>query len=283
MQLAQGKLLAFGMGMSVLQGTMMQFGDQTSKLSQVMNSATSVISTASTGLGTFGTGKGGIAATGGMLAMQGVAGLSASADKPRTTEIAKLNVDLDKMREAGGKLDAVVSQLTPTLNDYAAEMEKSLPDQSKVKEFKSAILNSISTLGPEMQQSIMKNISSPKEVQGTLAKAQEKNGAAQTENQLTTQLKQKQLSITQGMGTQGQIGRILTAVPGMSGIGQSMMNRQGPDNAFSQQEQESIAGDLLSPLTKTSEGAVALANSLAATAGNSNDFFKTLENVSASL
>ena len=64
MQLAQGKLLAFGMGMSVLQGTMMQFGDQTSKLSQVMNQATSVISTASTGLGTFGTGKGGIAATG---------------------------------------------------------------------------------------------------------------------------------------------------------------------------------------------------------------------------
>ena len=283
MQLAQGKLLAFGMGMSVLQGTMMQFGDQTSKLSQVMNSATSVISTASTGLGTFGTGKGGIAATGGMLAMQGVAGLSASADKPRTTEIAKLNADLDKMRESAGKLDGVVSQLTPTLNDYAAEMEKSLPDQSKVKEFKSAILNSISTLGPEMQQSIMKNISSPKEVQGTLAKAQEKSGAAQAENQLSTQLSQKQLSIRQNMGAQGQIGRILTAVPGMSGIGEKMMNRQGPDNAFSQQEQESISGDLLSPLTKTTEGTVALANSLAATAGNSNDFFKKLENVSASL
>ena len=218
-----------------------------------------------------------------MLAMQGVAGLSASADKPYTTQIAKLNTDLDKMRESAGKLDGVVSQLTPTLNEYAAEMEKSLPDQAKVKEFKSSILKSISALSPEMQQSVMKNISSPKEVQGTLAKAQEKNAAAQTEQQLTTTLTQKQLSIRQNMGTQGQMGRILTAVPGMSGIGEKMMNGQGPENAFNQQEQESIAGDLLSPLTSTDEGMAALANSLAATAGNSNDFFKTLQNVSSSL
>jgi TP901 family phage tail tape measure protein len=280
MQLAQGKLLAFGMGMSILQGSMMQFGDQTSKLSQVMNQATGVISTATTGLGVFGTGKGGIAATGGMLAMQGVAGLSASADKPYTTQIAKLNTDLDKMRESAGKLDGVVSQLTPTLNEYTAEMEKSLPDQAKVKEFKSSILNSISALSPEMQQSVMKNINSPKEVQGTLAKAQQKSGAEQTEKQLSASLTQKQLSIRQGMGAQGQIGRVLTSVPGMSGIGERMMNRQGPENAFNQQEQESIAGDLLSPLTSTAEGTAALANSLAATAGNANDFFKKLQDIS---
>jgi len=280
MQLAQGKLLAFGMGMSILQGSMMQFGDQTSKLSQVMNQATGVISTATTGLGVFGTGKGGIAATGGMLAMQGVAGLSASADKPYTTQIAKLNTDLDKMRESAGKLDGVVSQLTPTLNEYTAEMEKSLPDQAKVKEFKSSILKSISALSPEMQQSVMKNINSPKEVQGTLAKAQQKSGAEQTEKQLSASLTQKQLSIRQGMGAQGQIGRVLTAVPGMSGIGERMMNRQGPENAFNQQEQESIAGDLLSPLTSTAEGTAALANSLAATAGNANDFFKKLQDIS---
>jgi hypothetical protein len=213
-----------------------------------------------------------------MVAAQGVAGLSESANKPYTTQIDSLNKTLDVMRSKSGQLESVMSSLTPTINEYIAELDKSEPDPAKISDFKKAILEGIAPLGKEMQDKIMQNLSSPKEVQAALSKEQRGGAVEQSQKELTRDIYQKQLDARKQMGYQGQFGQILSAVPGLGGVGKRMMEGQGPKNTLgTQQDMEGIASNLLAPLSQTPQDLAFLAESLSSVSGNTNDVIAVLK------
>jgi TP901 family phage tail tape measure protein len=273
----QAKLNALSIGLSVAQGMVTQFGSETNKATQALGQGLGIISTIASGYGTGGKKYGG-AIAGGMLAVQGVAGLSASANKPYTTEIDKLDKSLDVMRTKSGQLESTMSSLIPTINEYVAELDKSEPDPGKIAEFKKAILEGIAPLGKEMQDKIMKNLSSPKEVQAALSKEQRGGAIEQSQKELTKDIYQKQLNARQQMGFQGQVGQILSAVPGLGGAGKWMMEGQGPVNTLgTKQDMEGIASNLLAPLSQTPQDLALLASSLSNVSGNTNDVIAVLK------
>jgi TP901 family phage tail tape measure protein len=277
MVVSQGRLMALSFGLSTAQGIITQFGSETNKVTRGLSQSLGIMSTVASGFSVGGKKYGG-AVAGGMLAAQGVAGLSASANKPYTTQIDNLNKSLDEMRNKSGQLESAISSLTPTINEYVAELDKSEPDPSKIKDFKKAILEGIAPLGKEMQDKIMKNLSSPKEVQAALSKEQRGGAIEQSQKELTKDIYQKQLNARQQMGFQGQVGQILSAVPGLGGVGKRMMQGQGTQDILgNKQDIEGMVGNLLAPLAQTPEGLASLAENLSSVSSSTNDVISVLK------
>ena len=277
MVISQGRLMALSFGLSVTEGIINQFGSETNKATKGLSQTLGILSTVASGLSVGGKKYGG-AVAGSMLAAQGVAGLSASANKPYTTQIDSLTKSLDEMKNKSGQLESVLNSLTPTINEYVAELDKSEPDPSKIKDFKKAILEGISPLGKEIQDNIMKNLSSPKEIQATLSKEQRGGAVEQSQKELTRDIYQKQLDARKQMGFQGQVGQILSAVPGLGGVGKRMMQGQGTQDILgNKQDIEGMAGNLLAPLSQTPQDLALLAESLSSVSGNTNDVIAVLK------
>jgi TP901 family phage tail tape measure protein len=277
MVISQGRLMALSFGLSVTEGIINQFGSETNKATKGLSQTLGILSTVASGLSVGGKKYGG-AVAGSMLAAQGVAGLSASANKPYTTQIDSLTKSLDEMKNKSGQLESVLSSLTPTINEYVAELDKSEPDPSKIKDFKKAILEGISPLGKEIQDNIMKNLSSPKEIQAALSKEQRGGAVEQSQKELTRDIYQKQLDARKQMGFQGQVGQILSAVPGLGGVGKRMMQGQGTQDVLgNKQDIEGMAGNLLAPLSQTPQDLALLAESLSSVSGNTNDVIAVLK------
>jgi len=277
MVISQGRLMAFSFGLSTAQGIITQFGSETNKVIKGLSQTLGVASTIASGFSVGGKKYGG-ALAGTMVAAQGVAGLSESANKPYTTQIDSLTKSLDEMKNKSGQLESVLNSLTPTINEYVAELDKSEPDPSKIKDFKKAILEGISPLGKEIQDNIMKNLSSPKEIQAVLSKEQRGGAVEQSQKELTRDIYQKQLDARKQMGFQGQVGQILSAVPGLGGVGKRMMQGQGTQDVLgNKQDIEGMAGNLLAPLSQTPQDLALLAESLSSVSGNTNDVIAVLK------
>ena len=277
MVVSQGRLMALSFGLSTAQGIITQFGSETNKVTKGLSQTLGVMSTVATGFSVGGKKYGG-AIAGTMVAAQGVAGLSESANKPYTTQIDSLNKTLDVMRTKSGQLESVMSSLIPTINEYVAELDKSEPDPAKISDFKKAILEGIAPLGKEIQDKIIQNLSAPKEVQAALSKEQRGGAIEQSQKELTRDIYQKQLDARKQMGFQGQVGQILSAVPGLGGVGKRMMEGQGPKNTLgTQQDMEGIASNLLAPLSQTPQDLAFLAESLSSVSGNTNDVIAVLK------
>jgi len=277
MVVSQGRLMALSFGLSVTEGIINQFGSETNKVTKGLSKTLGIASTIASGFSVGGKKYGG-AIAGTMVAAQGVAGLSESANKPYTTQIDSLNKTLDVMRTKSGQLESVMSSLTPTINEYVAELDKSEPDPAKISDFKKAILEGIAPLGKEMQDKIIQNLSAPKEVQAALSKEQRGGAIEQSQKELTRDIYQKQLDARKQMGFQGQVGQILSVVPGLGGVGKRMMEGQGPKNTLgTQQDMEGIASNLLAPLSQTPQDLAFLAESLSSVSGNTNDVIAVLK------
>jgi TP901 family phage tail tape measure protein len=277
MVVSQGRLMALSFGLSTAQGIITQFGSETNKVTKGLSQSLGVMSTVASGFSVGGKKYGG-AIAGTMVAAQGIAGLSESANKPYTTQIDSLNKTLDVMRTKSGQLESVMSSLTPTINEYIAELDKSEPDPAKISDFKKAILEGIAPLGKEMQDKIIQNLSAPKEVQAALSKEQRGGAVEQSQKELTRDIYQKQLNARKQMGFQGQVGQILSVVPGLGGVGKRMMEGQGPKNTLgTQQDMEGIASNLLAPLSQTPQDLAFLAESLSSVSGNTNDVIAVLK------
>jgi TP901 family phage tail tape measure protein len=275
----QGRLLALGVGLSILQGTLSQVGDQNSKLGRGLNQTVSVLSTVTTGLGVFGGGRKGIAATGGMLAIQGVAGLSANADKTFASQMENLDKSLENTREQASKLESVVNSVTPQINAYVEELEKAEPDPEAIAKFKKAILEGVSTLGPELQQQIRNNLSSPKAIMGTLSKAQRSAGIAQNQLGLEQLVLSEQGQARANMGIKGQAGRLLSAtgIPGLAGFGQGLMQQEMKPTFESEESISKAAATVLEPIAQSAEDLLLLADVLSQNSNSASAFFSALE------
>ncbi|NBW28927.1 hypothetical protein EBR37_00900, partial [bacterium] len=277
MVVSQGRLMALSFGLSTAQGIITQFGSETNKVTKGLSQSLGIMSTVASGFSVGGKKYGG-AIAGTMVAAQGVAGLSESANKPYTTQIDSLNKSLDEMKNKSGQLESTISSLTPTINEYVAELDKSEPDPAKISDFKKAILEGIAPLGKEMQDKIMKNLSSPKEVQAALSKEQRGGAIEQSQKELTRDIYQKQLNSRKQMGFQGQVGQILSAVPGLGGVGKRMIEGQGTQDVLgNKQDIEGMAGNLLAPLAQTPEGLASLAENLSNVSTNTNDVIAVLK------
>ena len=277
MVVSQGRLMALTFGLSTAQGIITQFGSETNKVIKGLSQTLGIMSTVASGFSVGGKKYGG-AIAGTMVAAQGVAGLSESANKPYTTEIDKLNKTLDVMRTKSGQLESTISSLTPTINEYVAELDKSEPDPAKISDFKKAILEGIAPLGKEIQDKIMQNLSDPKEVQAALSKEQRGGAVEQSQKELTRDIYQKQLDARKQMGFQGQVGQILSAVPGLGGVGKRMMEGQGTQDILgNKQDIEGMAGNLLAPLAQTPEGLASLAENLSNVSTSTNDVIAVLK------
>ena len=275
-QVSQGKLMALSFGLSVTEGIISQFGSETNKVTKGLAQSLGIMSTIASGFSVGGKKYGG-ALAGTMVAAQGVAGLSESANKPYTTQIDSLTKSLDVMRTKSGQLESVMSSLTPTINEYVAELDKSEPDPAKISDFKKAILEGIAPLGKEMQDKIMQNLSAPKEIQAALSKEQRGGAVEQSQKELTRDIYQKQLDARKQMGFQGQVGQILSSIPGLGGVGKRMMQGQGTQDVLgNKQDVEGIASNLLAPLAQTPQDLAFLAESLSNVSTNTNDVIAVL-------
>lgn len=275
----QGRLLALGVGLSILQGSLSQVGDQNSKFARGLNQTVSVLSTVTTGLGVFGGGRKGIAATGGMLAIQGIVGLSANADKTFASQMETLDKALENTREQASKLESVVNSVTPQINAYVEELEKAEPDPEAIAKFKKAILEGVSTLGPELQEQIRNNLESPKAIMGTLSKAQRAGGIAQNQIGLQQLVLSEQGQARANMGIKGQFGRILsgTGIPGLAGFGQGLMQKEMQPTFQSQESITKAATTVLEPIAQSTEDLLLLANVLSQNSDSASAFFSALE------
>jgi TP901 family phage tail tape measure protein len=275
----QGRLLALGVGLSILQGTLSQVGDQNSKFAKGLNQTVSVLSTVTTGLGVFGGGKKGIAATGGMLAIQGVAGLSANADKTFASQMANLDKALENTREQSSKLESVINSVTPQINAYVEELEKAEPDPEAIAKFKKAILDGVSTLGPELQEQIRNNLESPQAMMGTLSKAQRAGGIAQNQIGLQQLVLSEQGQSRANMGMKGQFGKILagTGIPGLAGFGQGLMQKEMQPTFQKEGSITKAANTVLEPISQSTEDLLLLADVLSQNSDSASAFFASLE------
>jgi TP901 family phage tail tape measure protein len=275
----QGRLLALGVGLSILQGSLSQVGDQNSKFARGLNQTVSVLSTVTTGLGVFGGGRKGIAATGGMLAIQGVAGLSANADKTFASQMETLDKALESTREQASKLESVVNSVTPQINAYVEELEKAEPDPEAIAKFKKAILEGVSTLGPELQEQIRNNLESPKAIMGTLSKAQRAGGIAQNQIGLQQLVLSEQGQARANMGIKGQFGRILsgTGIPGLAGFGQGLMQKEMQPTFGNQESITKAATTVLEPIAQSTDDLLLLADVLSQNSDSASAFFSALE------
>ena len=275
----QGRLLALGVGLSILQGTLSQVADQNSKFAKGLNQTVGVLSTVTTGLGVFGGGKKGIAATGGMLAIQGVAGLSANADKTFAAQMATLDKALEDTREQSSKLESVVNSVTPQINAYVEELEKVQPDPVAIAKFKKAILDGVSTLGPELQQQIVDNLESPQAMMGTLSKAQRASGIAQNQIGLQQLVLSEQGQSRANMGMKGQFGKILagTGIPGLAGFGQGLMQKEMQPTFQKEGSITKAANTVLEPIAQSTGDLLLLADVLSQNSDSASAFFASLE------
>ena len=275
----QGRLLALGVGLSILQGTLSQVGDQNSKFAKGLNQTVSILSTVTTGLGVFGGGKKGIAATGGMLAVQGVAGLSANADKTFASQMETLDKALENTREQASKLESVVNSVTPQINAYVEELEKAEPDPAAIAKFKKAILDGVSTLGPELQEQIRNNLESPQAMMGTLSKAQRAGGIAQNQIGLQQLVLSEQGQARANMSMKGQFGRILsgTGIPGLAGFGQGLMQKEMQPTFQKEGSITKAATTVLEPIAQSTEDLLLLADALSQNSDSTSAFFASLE------
>jgi hypothetical protein len=275
----QGRLLALGVGLSILQGSLSQVGDQNSKFARGLNQTVSVLSTVTTGLGVFGGGRKGIAATGGMLAIQGIAGLSANADKTFASQMETLDKALESTREQASKLESVVNSVTPQINAYVEELEKAEPDPEAIGKFKKAILEGVSTLGPELQEQIRNNLESPKAIMGTLSKAQRAGGIAQNQIGLQQLVLSEQGQARANMGIKGQFGRILsgTGIPGLAGFGQGLMQKEMQPTFGNQESITKAATTVLEPIAQSTDDLLLLADVLSQNSDSASAFFSALE------
>jgi hypothetical protein len=275
----QGRLLALGVGLSILQGTLSQVGDQNSKFAKGLNQTVSVLSTVTTGLGVFGGGKKGIAATGGMLAIQGVAGLSANADKTFASQMANLDKALENTREQSSKLESVINSVTPQINAYVEELEKAEPDPEAIAKFKKAILDAVSTLGPELQEQIRNNLESPQAIMGTLSKSQRAGGIAQNQIGLQQLVLSEQGQSRANMGMKGQFGKILagTGIPGLAGFGQGLMQKEMQPTFQKEGSITKAANIVLEPISQSTEDLLLLADVLSQNSDSASAFFASLE------
>jgi hypothetical protein len=268
-----------GVGLSILQGSLSQVGDQNSKFARGLNQTVSVLSTVTTGLGVFGGGRKGIAATGGMLAIQGVAGLSANADKTFASQMETLDKALESTREQASKLESVVNSVTPQINAYVEELEKAEPDPEAIAKFKKAILEGVSTLGPELQEQIRNNLESPKTIMGTLSKAQRAGGIAQNQIGLQQLVLSEQGQARANMGIKGQFGRILsgTGIPGLAGFGQGLMQKEMQPTFQNQESITKAATTVLEPIAQSTDDLLLLADILSQNSDSASAFFSALE------
>jgi len=275
----QGKLVALGVGLSLLQGQLSQFGDANNKFIQGLNQMTSAAATVSTAFGTFGGGKKGLAAAGGMLAIQGVAGLSGNADKTFNTQMQNLSKAMETSKESSSKLEAVISGLTPTLNDYANELEKTDPDPEAIAKFKKSILTGISDLAPELQDQIREKLGSAKDIMGTLSTEQRKGALTQSQIGLQQLVGSEQGQARANMGIKGQFGKILagTGIPGLANFGQGLMNKEMKPTFQNKESISAAAGAALLPVSQSSEDLLKVADALAANSTSAEGTFQALE------
>lgn len=275
----QGRLIALGVGLSLLQGQLSQFGDANNRFIQELNQMTSAASTVTTAFGAFGGGKKGIAAAGGMLAVQGIAGLSANADKTFNNKMQDLNTQMEKAKEGTTKLEGTISSLTPTLNDYANELEKTDPDPEAINKFKMAILEGMSDLAPELQDQIRGKLGSAKEVMGVLAGEQRKGATQQTTIGLQQLVGSEQGQARANMGIKGQFGKILagTGIAGVSEFGQGLMKGEMKPTFQSKESIGAAAGAAILPIAQSTEDFIKLADVLAANSTSAEGTFNALQ------
>lgn len=277
----QGKMLGLGIGLSVLQGSLSQVGDQSSKLAVGLNQALGAASAFSTGIGTFGTGKGGIAATGAMLAIGGASGLSANADKTFATQMQNIEKSLEKLKESGSKLETVVGSATPALNSYADELRKTDPDPEAIAQFKKTILESAKPLEPEMQDQIRGNLDSPEKIMEILSKKQKQNAVDQNQKGLEGLVVAEQGKSRADMGLKGQAGKLLagTGIPGLSNFGQKIMDEESKPTFQSKESIDSAASSVLEPISQTGtpEELLLVSSALIESSDSASGFFTSLE------
>jgi len=275
----QGRLVALGVGLSLLQGQLMQFGDANNRFIQGLNQMTTAASSVTTAFGAFGGGKKGIAAAGSMLAIQGAAGLSANADKTFNTKMQNLNTQMEKAKEGTTKLEGTISSLTPTLNDYANELEKTDPDPEAINKFKMAILEGMSDLAPELQDQIRGKLGSAKEVMGVLAGEQRKGAIQQTTIGLQQLVGSEQGQARANMGLKGQFGKILagTGIAGVSEFGQGLMKGEMKPTFQSKESISAAAGAAILPIAQNTEDFIKLADVLTANSTSAEGTFNALQ------
>ena len=277
----QGKMLALGVGLSILQGTLSQVGDQSSKLAVGLNQALGAASAFTTGIGTFGAGGKGLAVTGAMLAIQGASGLSANADKTFATQMQNIEKSLETLKESGSKLETVVSSATPALNSYAEELKKTEPDPEAIAQFKKSILDSIKSLGPEIQDQIRGQLDSPEKIMATLSKNQKQNAVDQNQKGLEGLVVAEQGKARADMGLKGQAGKLLagTGIPGLANYGQSLMDQESKPTFQSKESIDSAASSVLEPITQagTAEELLLVSSALIENSDSASGFFTSLE------
>ena len=274
-------MLAIGVGLSILQGSLSQVGDRSGKLSIALNQALGAASAFTTGIGIFGAGGKGLAATGAMLAIQGASGLSANADKTFATQMQNIEKSLEKLKESGSKLETAVSSATPALNSYADELKKTEPDPEAIAQFKKSILDSIKSLGPEIQDQIRGQLDSPEKIMATLSKKQKQNAVDQNQKGLEGLVLAEQGKARADMGLKGQAGKLLagTGIPGLANYGQSLMDKESKSTFQSKESIDSAASSVLEPITQavTAEELLLVSSALIESSDSASDFFKSLE------
>jgi len=282
----QSRLLAVSIGLSTLQGVISQFGDQTSQSARNLQQLTLAAANLTTGLG-ISKRFGGLIA-GGLLMNQAQSMRQESATKPYTEALGGLGKEMDSLRSESGKLEGVFSKVKEQTNAYSEELDKAFPDASKIQEFRSNILNAISSLGPELRQQIMDQMptskmydkETPGNITNTLGKAGSNIASKMDLKALTSDLVNSSLETIKAQSDyDGFFSKGIRAITGDKSERPNNKFFENPDAV--QGATSSILGNIMSDSSKaTSAGLLSVANSLKQNNQDGNAFVQTLQSLS---
>jgi len=282
----QSRLLAVSISLSVLQGVISQFSDQTSQSAKNLQQLTMAAANLTTGLG-ISKKFGGLIA-GGLLMNQANSMREESSSKPYTEALTGLNKEIDSLRAESGKLEGVFSKVKEQTNAYSEELDKAFPDATKIQDFRSNILDALSTLGPELRQKIMDQMPAgkmyDKETPGNITNTFGRSGA-------DIALKMDMKSLTSDLVTSSlQTSKAQSSYDGLFSKGVRKLTgdkSERPTNEvfqnknFAEGASSSIIGNIMSDSSKaTAEGLLSVAASLKESNKNGNSFVETLQSLS---
>jgi len=282
----QSRLLAVSISLSVLQGVINQFSDQTSQSAKNLQQLTMAAANLTTGLG-ISKKFGGLIA-GGLLMNQANSMREESSSKPYTEALTGLNKEIDSLRAESGKLEGVFSKVKEQTNAYSEELDKAFPDATKIQDFRSNILDALSTLGPELRQKIMDQMPAgkmyDKETPGNITNTFGRSGA-------DIALKMDMKSLTSDLITSSlQTSKAQNSYDGFFSKGVRKLTgdkSERPTNEifqnknFAEGASSSIIGNIMSDSSKaTAEGLLSVAASLKESNKNGNSFVETLQSLS---
>jgi TP901 family phage tail tape measure protein len=295
----QSKLLAASIALQLASGVTNKFADQTSQSTKTFNDLISSVSNAAAAFAAsniFGKRAGkfvGPALAFGMGAMQYSGMQKEKENAPYITQIQKLEEKLNSLKESGSQLESVLSKTGVILNNYSAELENAIPDQTKIQDFRKQFLDAISDLPTELRSSLLETFKNqpildkqtPSLLMGPLNQAQAQNQTEQGMSTLQQNLTRERQKQNEVLGSQSGFMRSLRNSFPIFGQNKEIESYNPfASKTFSERTSRTILGDALSKGKDESEQTKILTNlgeKLVEAGSDGKKFIEVLTNFSS--